>query len=57
MNTRYHPRYKTQAYRLRDSGMTYRDIAKKLGVSKSTVCLWIQAHIAKLTESYKRPNA
>jgi hypothetical protein len=41
---KYSEETKLEVYRLRDEGLTLRQIAEKTGVSKSTACLYIQKH-------------
>ncbi len=41
---KYSDETKLEVYRLRDQGFTLRQIADKVGVSKSTACLYIQKY-------------
>jgi hypothetical protein len=41
---KYSDETKLEVYKLRDEGYTLREIANKVGVSKSTACLYIQKY-------------
>lgn len=48
---KYSEETKLQVYRLRDAGLTLRQIAETVGVSKSTACLYIQKYRKTQTQT------
>lgn len=48
---KYPDEVKLQVVQLKDQGLTLRQIADKVGVSKSTACLYYQKHKKKLAEA------
>jgi hypothetical protein len=56
---KYPPEVRAEVYRLRDKGLTLREIATKVKISKSTACLYLQNRksIPKTTFEISQPGS